>query len=155
LTLLLCFFLSIVALNAQKINKLVNHRIESQPGILIADSSSVKSRTWHSFRSFELDEASFKAVLNLKISELLSDNQYEMTGVFIESCDVSEGTPKDWSWHQSISQGLALQGQIVDTLPSLNPELVMIRALGPHCEALTQGEKESVVMVGFETAKKV
>lgn len=151
LTLLLCFFLSIVAIDGERIRDKVSQKNSDISGTGIAKREGREIKKWLSFDQKEVEGGAFRATLKGKLSDHFKDQPLEFTRVILEICDRESGLGQEWNWHGATSQALAVRSQIVDAMPELDEEMLFLRVVGPNCQALSKASDSAVVLIGLES----
>ncbi|MDZ4785048.1 MAG: flagellar motor protein MotB [bacterium] len=148
LTLLLCFFISLISFNGTKIKGLVEKRHQNNSGTQIAKIDRETKPRWVSFSSEEVNSDALMGILKERILAVSSKKEIVITDSYLEVCSRNDELPAEWNWHESMTQALKIKGQIVDSF-SLQSESVKVRVLGPNCGALNGKKTDSEVTVGF------
>ncbi len=153
LTLILCFFLTVVSLgplntasarnNEDKLTK-NKHNL----GTTIAKSEEDELRKEISFEETVFSSNPDNQIFGLSelVNELIDTETYRIKSVSIETCNAELETKEGQSWHVSMQRALALNSQLIDT--KIATPKVSLRAVGPWCALLakpdTTGKYENI-----------
>ncbi len=151
LTLLLCFFLAIITLNAQKIKGLTKSQDEISRGIGLAQPLGREERLWFGFNAGEVTPDRIKDTLksNLELHPRLKSKA--ITDVYIEVCNRNDEAPVEWRWHEALAESISVKRQVIDAL-GLKPTVsVGVRVLGPRCEGMSTQQSEVGIGVRFNS----
>lgn len=151
LTLLLCFFLAIITLNAQKIKGLSSNEDQISRGIGLAQPLGREERLWLGFPSGGVTPEGIRDALrrDLEIHPRLKSKA--ITDVYIEICDRNTETPMEWRWHGSLEESIPLKRQVIDALNLKSEVPVGVRILGPLCEGLSVSNAEVGIGLRFNS----
>ena len=173
LTLLLCFFLSLIALGplnrryqkdqarqtpeTRRVIQMLKLPIQAaeQAGIAIAFSRSGSPSLRFVFNEIDFPadaDGLLPAVLE-RMTNVVKSTDYQIEQISIEVCQNSVGAPVEGSWSESALRSLSLKSQLLDA--GIKGGMVRLRSLGAHCDGLQtlKGELRGTAQVTFEFLK--
>ena len=170
LTLMLCFFLSLVAFGplnqadrqerealtpeAKKMIQMLKLpiRLATQSGITIAFSMDGYPRLNFDFTEDEFAAEGLAAASLARIVNTINSVNYEIREIRLEIC-TRRKQGGEGSWSESSLKALGVRSQLLDA--GVKAESIKIRSLGRYCRGLGQAHKEKSAVLSFEFIKPV
>jgi len=162
LTLLLCFFLSIVSFGPlnptqrvleeevtkpdEPINPVMPPEIDSEqvsgPTIALTNSDTMETLLRFTEQDYVGGGELFTSEASEKMRSELEPEGYEVESVVVESCYGKPEYPDGRSWFMSVSRALGLRSQLIDA--GVSPASISIRTVGYRCDAIREQDEEMV-----------
>lgn len=143
LTLLLCFFISLIALSPPKIEQLFTSsessgtQSASQPHIEALDRRFV-------FSSNEVNDSKrFVAEVRSRLEKAVDLKTYDISTAKLEICYWDETATNEEMWLAALGRSIDLKRHLLDTIDS--DDGVAVRIVGPLCNVLRQSSTEEEV----------